>query len=149
MSVRTVPPTPQAVVKVSAKQLRAFASQTTQAQRFVASYRGPEVKVSLESLDEAFRRWQLEDRKQFTVRQVVDILGAYLGSRMAADLNMEWVVVTDEDGTSYAVRSKKYEVISFPFASVTKRIDRGEHDFMSAVYYAVAHSIDSGQYKTR
>jgi hypothetical protein len=57
---------------------------------------------------------------------------------------MEWVHVTDEYGTDLAVRARKYEVTSFPFSSVAKRIQNKQYDFMVGVYYAVQDAIASG-----
>jgi hypothetical protein len=62
---------------------------------------------------------------------------------------MEWVTVSDEYGTNYAVRGKSAEVMAFPFSSVLKRIENNEHDFMYGVYYAVKGALESGDYKSR
>jgi hypothetical protein len=62
---------------------------------------------------------------------------------------MEWVVVTDEYGTDYAVRSKQSEVMAFPFSSVAKRIERDQYDFMVGVYHSVRTILESGEYKPR
>ena len=43
-------------------------------------------------------------------------------------------MVTDQDGTDYAVRAKKFEVMSFPFSSVEKRVERNQYDFMVGIY---------------
>ena len=77
------------------------------------------------------------------------MLGAYLGNNLVEELEMEWVVVTDKYGTDYAVRGKKYEVLSFPFSSVMKRIENNQYDFMAGVYYVVQVMIASGDYKVR
>ncbi len=104
---------------------------------------------SLRDFDEAFRLWQNEDAPRYTERQVIDILGAYLGSRLAVDFGMEWVKVTDQDGTDYAVRAKTVEVMSFPFSSVAKRIENKQYGFMAGVYHTVQHTVTSGNYKAR
>ncbi len=77
------------------------------------------------------------------------MLGAYLGNQFITEFQMEWVVVTDQFGTDYAVRAKKYEVMSFPFSSVEKRVDNNQYDFMVGIYYILKHNIENGDYRPR
>jgi hypothetical protein len=146
---KIVEPIPQKIETVSAKQRIAIDAAAAKAKRFVADYLPAVSNPSLTDFDEAFSLWQAEARPRYTEQQVIDILGAYLGNRLAADFQMEWILVTDQDGTDYAVRGKKFEVISFPFASVEKRIESKQHEFMAGVYYAVKDAIEKGDYKTR
>ena len=116
---------------------------------FVSAYL-PKVKSpTLKDFDEAFRLWQNEKKPRYTQQQVMEIMGAHLGNTLAKDLDMEWVVVTDEYGTDYAVRGKKYEAMSFPFSSVMKRIESNEHDFMFGIYHTIKTSIKDGEYMKR
>ena len=62
---------------------------------------------------------------------------------------MEWVTVTDEYGTDYAVRSTKVEVMSFPFSTVLKRIENKKYDFVHGAYYTVKEMLTNGQYQVR
>ena len=62
---------------------------------------------------------------------------------------MEWVTVTDEYGTDYAVRSTKVELMSFPFSTVFKRIEDKKHDFVQGVYYTIKEMLTNGEYKVR
>ena len=73
------------------------------------------------------------------------MLGAALGEKMVADLDMEWVVVSDQFGTDYGVRSRKSEVMAFPFSSVQKRVGRNEYDFLIGIYHSVQSLIESGE----
>ena len=100
-------------------------------------------------VDEAFRAWQLESSRHHSEQEVENLVGAYLGQRLAKDLDMEWVSVTDEYGTDYAVRSRKYEVMSFPFAVVSKRIQDSKYDFLVAVYHAVEHTLKESDHMPR
>lgn len=148
-TTQTVEPVPQEILAASAAEIQGFHELAAQAKSFVTAYRGTGVRLSLRSLDEAFRDWQVEATRQFSEQQVVQMLGAYLGSRLTADLDMEWVVVKDQYGTDFAVRSKKVEVLSFPFSSVSKRIELSQYDFMVGVYHAVEHTIKNGDHKAR
>lgn len=145
----TVEPAPQEIRLASAKDIKAFDAYAAQGAHFVATYLPKVKKPSLEDFDEAFRLWQTGGKRRFTEKQVVEILGACLGKQLIADFQMEWVVVKDQYGTDFAVRGKTYEVISFPFASVAKRIESGKHDFMSGIYHIIKSGIEKGDYKTR
>jgi len=125
--------------QVKLKQIHELASA---AKRFLAVY-CPGAEESLKSYDAAFRVWQSKSKREFPAATVIDQLGAYLGNKLVADFDMEWVVVTDRYGTDLAVRAKRYEVLAFPFSSVAKRIDENKYDFMEGVYYAVQHTIAS------
>lgn len=106
-------------------------------------------KPTMQDFDVAFARWQKEGTRRYSEERVVELLGAYLGSRLVADVNMEWVVVNDQYGRDFAVRAKNYEALSFPFAVVAKRIQKNEYDFMVGVYEALRYSIKNGEVKRR
>jgi hypothetical protein len=148
-TTQTVEPVPQEVVLVSEAQLKQFEDSALRGWDFVATYLGHEVRISLERLDEAFRAWQAESPRRYSDQEVVQTLGAYLGQRLASDLNMEWVTVTDEYGTDYAVRSRHWEVLSFPFAAVSKRIENCQCDFLVSIYHAVDHTLKNGDHMPR
>ncbi len=148
-TITTVEPTPQEIKVTNSKDTQAIDAYAAQGNRFVSTYL-PRVKnPSLKDYDEAFRLWQIEKKRRYTEQQVIEILGACLGNKLIADFQMEWVVVKDEYGTDFAVRGKKYEIMSFPFSSVAKRIGNNQYDFMVGVYHTVRSSIESGEYKAR
>lgn len=149
MTSKTVAPVPQTIVSASPEQLAKFSKLAASAMGFANRYLPKIESPSLKDFDEAFVLWKQDGAGTYTDDQVIDLLGAYLGKRMVDDLDMEWVVVTDEAGTDFAVRGKKQEILAFPFASVAKRIDRREHDFMAGVYRAVEATIANGEFKTR
>ncbi len=138
-----VTPVPQQIVLLGAGKLHQIHELDEAAMQLLAEYR-PGANPSLKSYDEAFRLWQRDESRQFSTDDVVERLGAYLGNRLANDFDMEWVEVTDEYGTDLAVRSRKFEVISFPLSSVAKRIQNNQYDFMVGVYYAVQDALASG-----
>jgi hypothetical protein len=148
-TTQTVDPVPQEVAVVAAAEIKEFEELALACWDFVAAYLGRDVRLSLESLDEAFRAWQTESSRQYSDQRVVQILGAYLGQRLTNDLDMEWVTVVDEYGTDYAVRSRRWEVLSFPFAAVSKRIENYQCDFMVAVYQTVEHTLKNGDHMPR
>jgi hypothetical protein len=98
-TTKTVDPIPQEVTLVAAEQIKELEELALGGWGFIASYLGHDARLSLESLDGAFRAWQTESPRQYSDQMVVQILGAFLGQRLTTDLNMEWVTVVDECGT--------------------------------------------------
>lgn len=93
--------------------------------------------------------WQTSKAPKHSKEQVIEILGGYLGNKCVADFDMEWVTVTDQFGTDYAIRSKSVEVMAFPFSTVLKRIENKEYDFLYGVYHTIKHTLTSGDPKSR
>ncbi len=147
-NVKTVDPIPQEIIIANVEDVQAFNSFALQGTNFVATFLPEITDPTLKDFDKAFQLWQ-QNKNYFTDQQVVEILGAYLGNKLIEDFEMEWVLVNDEYGTDYAVRGKRYEVMSFPFSSVLKRIDNNQYDFMFGVYHSVRSTLESGEYKTR
>jgi hypothetical protein len=145
-SKSTVDPTPQKITPVTGDGLQAL---TQEAPTFYAAYPPQTPEPNLKDYDRAFRAWQISDNKHHSNQQVVEIPGGYLGNKCVADFDMEWVTVTDEYGTDYAVRSKTVEVMAFRFSTVPKRIEDNERAFLYGVYYAIKQTLESGDYKKR
>lgn len=144
-----MPAFPQEIRAADREVIDAFSTNAAQGVEFVASYLPGVNEPSLKDFDDAFRIWQREKRKRYSPDDVVEIMGAVLGTRLAADFDMEWVVVTDQYGTDYAVRSKEFEVLSFPFSSVMKRIEADQYDFMVGVYHAMKATLAEGPHQRR
>jgi Domain of unknown function (DUF3806) len=143
----TVEPTPQKIAVVSGNKLKRLQSLDGQGPAFVATYLPNSRDPELKDYDLAFRAWEVSKTPQHSKEQVVEILGGYLGNKCVADFDMEWVTVTDEFGTDFAVRSKSAEVMAFPFSTVLKRIENNEFDFLHGVYHTIKHALESGDYK--
>ena len=149
VSKSTVEPVSQKITIVTGEKLKRLESLSKQGPAFVAAYVADVPEPDLQDYDRAFHAWQTSEKKQHSNEEVIEILGGYLGNRCIADHDMEWVTVTDEYGTDYAIRSKTVEVMAFPFSTVLKRIEANEHDFLNGVYYAIKHTLASGEYKER
>jgi len=141
-------PVPQHFELLPESELSQVESDAARAKEFLNAY-VPGAAGSLADFDKAFLAWQREARHRFSSKDVIAMLGAQLGQRLVSELDMEWVVVTDQYGRDVAVRSKQFEVISFPFASVAKRVESGQYEFMEGIYYAVQEAIKNGNYKAR
>lgn len=146
---KTVPPAPQKISAVGSKELTAFDQASTKALKFVTDYLPGAASPKLADFDKAFYLWQKERNRRYSEQQVIEMIGAYLGNQLVNDFHMEWVVVSDQYGTDYAVRATQKEVMSFPFAAVEKRIQRKEHDFVVGVYQTVKHTLAEYEIKAR
>ena len=146
---RTVDAVPQKITVVTGDKLKRLQSLTSQGSDFVAAYLPNIPNPDLKDYDHAFHAWQIAETPRHTQEQVVESIGGYLGNRLVADFDMEWVLVTDKDGTDYAVRGKSVEVMAFPFSTVLKRIEDNKHDFLVGVYHIVKQMQNSGDYKSR
>lgn len=144
-----VDPTHQEFAVASAAQRAELDALAFQATDFVKAYLPGVSTPTLSDLDMAFSIWQKTGDSRYTEHQVIEILGAYLGKKLADDFQMDWAIVTDQYGKDFAVRGRKYEVTAFPFSSVLKRIERQQHDFMVGIYYTVQDLSMNGTAKLR
>ena len=144
--------TQQTISAIDSGVLAAIDQNASLGPMFVREFLALDGDPSLQDFDEAFRLWQSAFAKGDTDiegRTVVDIFGSILGNKLAEDLNMEWVTVSDEYGTDYAVVHRDLQVFSYPFSTVQKRVDSMEYGFMNNVYYMVKQMIESGDYAGR
>lgn len=139
----------QKIEVVRGDELQRLQTLANQGPEFVAHYLPEVTTPGLKDYDAAFAAWQRDAAPPFNARQVVEIVGGYLGNKCVADLEMEWILLTDQYGSDYAVRGVKNEVTSFPFAAVQKRIDDNKHDFVYGIYYAIKQQLASGEYQQR
>ena len=145
----TADPTPQAITIVTGDELAMLHSLGSDGPDFVNTYLPNTNDPDLNDYDNAFRAWQTSESKQHSNEEVIELLGSYLGNKCIADLDMQWVTVSDEYGTDYAVRGTKFEVMAFPFSTVMKRVEDDEYDFLYGVYHTIKQTLESGDYKER
>ena len=142
----------QEISAVDSELLEAIDRNASFGPAFVSEFLDAVENPTLKDYDEAFRLWQaaaLKGETDIWHRTVVDLFGSVLGNKLVEDLNMEWVTVTDQYGTDYAVIHRELQVFAYPFATVQKRVDRDEHGFMNNVYYMAKQSIETGGYLER
>ncbi len=146
---KSVTPVPQTVTVVAGDELAWLQSLGGDGPQFISTYLPSVTAPTLKDYDAAFRAWQQDQSPQYDEQKVIEIFGGYLGNKCVADFDMEWVTVTDEYGTDYAVRSTEVELMSFPFSTVLKRIEDKEYDFVRGVYYTIKEMLANGEYKVR
>lgn len=149
VTTTTIDNTPQTIVPATADQIAAIQAMEAQGKAFVNAYLPGVHSPTLKDYDEAFGMWQQEATPRFTPQHVISTLGAALGMKMREDLPLEWVVVQDAAGTDYALRGLKVEVVTYPFASVSKRLDRRDEPFMASLHFSVKHMLANGGHQKR
>ncbi len=94
----------------------------------------------LDRLDWGFEEWTLAtDRLGYSGQAVVEILGACFGEHCIDSLGMRWIVVIDDYGTSLAIDGIDSEFRGYPYVSIQKRIETGEHSFFRGIYIFLAN----------
>ncbi len=140
---------PQEISKASKSDEEFFKESVMSGEKFVSHYL-PNVKnPSLEDFDQAFLYWRNDKGTKYDSEKVIEMLGSFLGEKCVSELKMEWIFVTYNNTTTYAVRGRNVETMAFPFDAVSKRIDRNEHRFMSGVFHTIKELIEGGSYKSR
>ena len=141
----TVDEVAQAVAVVEGEDLQWLEELAEHGPAFVKTYLPLVIEPELKDYDAAFHAWQNDPSRLYTDDDVIHIVGGYLGNKLITDFDMQWVTVTDEYGTDYAVQGKQLEVMCFAFSTVAKRIENNEHDFVYGVYYALKNVMEEGE----
>ncbi len=138
---------PQEVRLVTDDGRKKFKILAGQGPELISAYLSEASDSDVKDIDVAFAEWMKRGEKRHSRTQIVEILGALFGEKCVQDFDMEWVRVTNTFGTSFAIRAKGVEVMAFPFDSIEKRIDSGETDFFTPLYYGLKQMLESGEYQ--
>jgi hypothetical protein len=136
--------TPQSITAVTGEDLQWLLSLDEFGPDFVATYVPGAPDPELQDYDRAFAAWLFDDESEYSEDNVITVLGGYLGNKCVADFDMQWVSVTDEYGTDFAVRGKSFDLMAFPFSSVVKRIENDETEFLYQLYHVIQQTLTSG-----
>ncbi|WP_158222846.1 DUF3806 domain-containing protein [Rhodopirellula sp. MGV] len=72
----------------------------------------------------------------------LEILGAAFGDVIAATLGLEWVVVTDEYGTDFAIKHPTKFVLAYPRDMIIRRVEAGEVINLTDLYEGVVDALE-------
>lgn len=72
-------------------------------------------------------------------------LGVTLGDILAADHELEWTMVSDEDGTEPALRQAGTSLVLFPVTMISKRIENGEDVEIHQLLRQIKSGIDEAR----
>jgi hypothetical protein len=96
---------------------------------------------TLHDLDAAFACWlNASDRRGYTDQAVIELLGAMFGQYCNSQLNMRWIKLTDQDGSTLALDGVFKQFRGFPYQTISKRIADSEHGFFSPVFSLLKHN---------
>lgn len=134
--VATIEGQPESIRPFNAEETRAIEENSALLPEFFRTFLGRSIDVwGPEDLDAAFSSWAVAaDGLGYEDEAVVQILGASFGQYCANTLQMQWVVITDRDGTSAAIRGAKKDYRAFPFHAIWKRIRDRENGFFKPIY---------------
>jgi hypothetical protein len=71
----------------------------------------------------------------------LEVLGAAFGDVVATTLGLNWVVVTDEQGSDFAIKHPEKMVLAFPRDMIIKRVEQGEEINLTELYHGVISAL--------
>ena len=78
---------------------------------------------STDTLDRLWETWSWDQVKTDDDRAIaISLFGFAFGDHVAAETGMQWRIVTDENGSDYALVHPESDVTAFPLATVAKRL---------------------------
>jgi hypothetical protein len=104
----------------------------SKSQMWVSSMIGPTSSIASPlQLDEALEAWASKpDSEKSNINEVINMVGAALGTHLCQRCELRWVVASDEEGTEAAVFRETNEVLLYPMNAIAKRIVEGSTRFV-------------------
>jgi hypothetical protein len=72
------------------------------------------------TLDLVLEEWSKSTADKESIEEVVDAIGGAFGQGIVDELDFEWKIIRDQQGTDRIVIHKKYVINGFPYSSVQK-----------------------------
>lgn len=145
--IATIAPAQESIVVLSEEEIRPVRENAEYGIAFLGSFgihKG--VEWELDDLDIAFTAWQsAADKQGYSDNYVVEVLGAMFGEFCIENLNMRWIRLTDEDGTTLAVDGVQGVFRGFPYQTISKRIRASECGFFRPVFILLKHHSDEAR----
>lgn len=137
--VASVLPEPATVTPIESSLLEEIAKNALLVDGFIKAFLGGSVRGSfLDDLDNSFAAWlEASDKLGYASGDVIEIAGAAFGQFCIEQLDMRWVRITDQCGDALAIQGRVKDFRGFPFNSIAKRIDAGEHGFFKSIYISL------------
>jgi len=147
----TTLPVPEAVLILTAEEVAPLQENAQYGLNFLRAFgvqRG--AAWTLEDLDLAFAAWQRAgDKSTFSDDYVMEVLGAMFGEYCIKHLNMRWIKLTDDHGSTLAVEGIAIEFRGFPFQSISKRIRDAENFFFQSIFLLMRKNSVEGNERAR
>ncbi len=71
----------------------------------------------------------------------LEVLGAAFGDVIAETMGFEWVVVSDEHGSDFALKHPAKMILAFPRDMIVKRVESGEVIDMTRLFQGVVAAL--------
>jgi len=94
-----------------------------------------------DELDLIFSRWLSSCVEKETDEVISNSLGAAFGEYLVENLGFQWYILTDDLGMEYVVKHTIGDTVSYPVASVKKRIESGQTDFFAGIYAITLNNL--------
>jgi len=140
--VQTVDPVPQTIQQFSGADDKWKIDSLAMAKR-LATEHGISNANTPDELDAIFSAWMRKPLPKESSYDIADALGSAFGEYLVSQNGFQWVVVSDEYGTEYAVRHDVGQTMAFPRASVLKRIEDGKECFFQNIYIIICDQLKS------
>ena len=134
--IATTLPVPETIVILSEEEVRPLKENAQYGQAFLSAFGNRSgAEWDLDHLDQTFSAWQAAgDKSTYTDDYVMEVLGAMFGEYCIKHLDMRWIKLTDQDGTTLAIEGIRKEFRGFPYQSIVKRIRNAEHGFFRPIF---------------
>ncbi len=116
--------------------------QASNARTLLSRYAGGLERSVPAQIDHAIAAWSIDRApSKVSPAQVIEQCGAYLGEHFVRELDLEWQVYRDSQGTDLCVIHKTVFVFSFPHASVYRAVVQGKRSGLLEVENALRRQI--------
>lgn len=107
---------------LTAEQTNFLGQDLEFAKQLVSKYLKKTVDNPFDSktLDLVLEEWSKSATDKESIEEVVDAIGGAFGQGIVDELDFEWKIITDQQGTDRIVIHKKYVINGFPYSSVQK-----------------------------
>ena len=140
--IATTKPTPETVHILTGEEVRPLDENVAYGIDFLKTfdaYNG--MDWTPDNLDAAFTSWlNASDRRGYSDEAIIELLGAMFGHYCNSQLNMHWIRLSDEDGTTLAIDGVLKEFRAFPYQTISKRIAASEYGFFKPVFSLIKHN---------
>jgi len=146
--IATTAPEVETVTSLEESELEQIAKNASLVNAFAEIFLGHGLRDNfLEDLDRAFSIWsEASDRRGYQSEEVIEIAGAAFGMFCVDTLNMQWVRITDQYGDALALQGSLKDFRGYPYHSISKRIEMGEHGFFKSIYISL-QDVSQGDLK--
>ena len=144
--VATTLPIPETVAILSEEEVGPLKENAQYGLEFLSAFGNQHgAEWDVDDLDRAFAAWQAAgDKSTYTDDYVMEVLGAMFGEYCVKHLDMRWIELTDQEGTTLAIEGTSKEFRGFPYQSIMKRIRDAEHGFFRPIFsYLRQQAVDA------